>query len=41
MMEPADGWETLGKIKAHLETRDFPVLMFPPNKINGKFNAGT
>ncbi len=27
MMEPMDGWETLGKIKTNPETRDIPVLM--------------
>ncbi|MFA5269029.1 MAG: response regulator [Methanoregula sp.] len=33
MMEPMDGWETLGKIKANAETRDLPVLMFSAKKI--------
>jgi len=27
MMEPMDGWETLGKIKTNPATRDIPVLM--------------
>jgi DNA-binding response OmpR family regulator len=34
MMEPMDGWETLGKIKANPETRDLPVLMFSAKKIS-------
>ncbi len=33
MMEPMDGWETLGKIKANPETVDIPVLMFSAKKI--------
>ena len=33
MMEPMDGWETLGKIKADPATRDIPVLMFSAKKI--------
>ena len=33
MMEPMDGWETLGKIKAGPATRDIPVLMFSAKKI--------
>ena len=33
MMEPMDGWETLGKLKANPETRDIPVLMFSAKKI--------
>jgi two-component system, OmpR family, response regulator len=33
MMEPMDGWETLGKIKAEPATRDIPVLMFSAKKI--------
>jgi CheY-like chemotaxis protein len=33
MMEPMDGWETLGKIKADTATRDIPVLMFSAKKI--------
>jgi two-component system OmpR family response regulator len=33
MMEPMDGWETLGKIKADPLTRDIPVLMFSAKKI--------
>ena len=33
MMEPIDGWETLGKIKAGPQTRDIPVLMFSAKKI--------
>jgi two-component system, OmpR family, response regulator len=33
MMEPMDGWETLGKIKADAATRDLPVLMFSAKKI--------
>ncbi|WP_332450850.1 response regulator [Methanoculleus sp.] len=27
MMEPMDGWETLGKIKTNPATRDLPILM--------------
>ncbi|KUL00043.1 MAG: Response regulator receiver protein, partial [Methanoculleus marisnigri] len=27
MMEPMDGWETLGRIKTNPATRDIPVLM--------------
>ena len=34
MMEPIDGWETLGKIKAGSTTRDIPVLMFSSKKIS-------
>ena len=33
MMEPMDGWETLGKIKADTATGDIPVLMFSAKKI--------
>ena len=33
MMEPMDGWETLGRIKADPRTRDIPVLMFSAKKI--------
>lgn len=33
MMEPMDGWETLGKIKANPVTKDLPVLMFSAKKI--------
>jgi two-component system, OmpR family, response regulator len=33
MMEPMDGWETLGKIKADPATGDIPVLMFSAKKI--------
>ncbi len=33
MMEPMDGWETLGKIKADTATADIPVLMFSAKKI--------
>jgi CheY-like chemotaxis protein len=33
MMEPMDGWETLGKIKANPATADLPVLMFSAKKI--------
>jgi CheY-like chemotaxis protein len=33
MMEPMDGWETLGKIKANPETAELPVLMFSAKKI--------
>jgi CheY-like chemotaxis protein len=33
MMEPMDGWETLGKIKADPATGDLPVLMFSAKKI--------
>ena len=33
MMEPMDGWETLGKIKANPATGDLPVLMFSAKKI--------
>jgi two-component system, OmpR family, response regulator len=33
MMEPMDGWETLGKIKADPVTREIPVLMFSAKKI--------
>jgi two-component system, OmpR family, response regulator len=33
MMEPVDGWETLGKIKADPATTDIPVLMFSAKKI--------
>jgi CheY-like chemotaxis protein len=33
MMEPMDGWETLGNLKAKPETRDIPVLMFSAKKI--------
>jgi CheY-like chemotaxis protein len=33
MMEPMDGWETLGKIKADPAIRDIPVLMFSAKKI--------
>lgn len=33
MMEPMDGWETLGKLKADEGTRDLPVLMFSAKKI--------
>jgi len=34
MMEPMDGWETLGKIKANPETSGLPVLMFSAKKIS-------
>jgi two-component system, OmpR family, response regulator len=33
MMEPMDGWETLGKIKADPVILDIPVLMFSAKKI--------
>ncbi len=33
MMEPMDGWETLGKIKVNPVLRDIPVLMFSAKKI--------
>ena len=33
MMEPMDGWETLGKIKANPAIDDIPVLMFSAKKI--------
>lgn len=33
MMEPMDGWETLGKIKANPGMDDIPVLMFSAKKI--------
>jgi CheY-like chemotaxis protein len=33
MMEPMDGWETLGKIKANPVYGDIPVLMFSAKKI--------
>jgi two-component system, OmpR family, response regulator len=33
MMEPMDGWETLGRIKANPATKDIPVLMFSAKKI--------
>ena len=33
MMEPMDGWETLGKIKANPAMDDIPVLMFSAKKI--------
>ncbi len=33
MMEPMDGWETLGKIKANPSFADIPVLMFSAKKI--------
>jgi two-component system, OmpR family, response regulator len=34
MMEPMDGWETLGKIKADPAYQDIPVLMFSAKKIS-------
>ena len=36
MMEPMDGWETLGKIKADPATADIPVLMFSAKKITAE-----
>ncbi len=33
MMEPVDGWETLGRIKADPALQDIPVLMFSAKKI--------
>lgn len=33
MMEPMDGWETLGRIKADPALQDIPVLMFSAKKI--------
>ncbi|MFA6363944.1 response regulator [Methanoregula sp.] len=33
MMEPMDGWETLGKIKENSVTKEIPVLMFSAKKI--------
>jgi DNA-binding response OmpR family regulator len=33
MMEPMDGWETLGRIKADPSLSDLPVLMFSAKKI--------
>lgn len=33
MMEPMDGWETLGRIKADTALADLPVLMFSAKKI--------
>ncbi len=34
MMEPMDGWETLGHIKENPETRHIPVIMFSAMKIS-------
>ncbi len=34
MMEPIDGWETLGRLKANPATKGIPVLMFSAKKIS-------
>jgi len=36
MMEPMDGWETLGRIKANPPSADIPVLMFSAKKITAE-----
>jgi two-component system OmpR family response regulator len=33
MMEPMDGWETLEKVKANLETHDIPVMMLTAKQL--------
>ena len=34
MMEPIDGWETLGRLKANPATKGIPILMFSAKKIS-------